>query len=147
MKNVVATPDMEMLLRALSERVRLRLLHLIGERELCVCFFVQALQLPQPTISRHLAYLRKVGMVKARREGLWVHYRLVTPADSQVAKVFRDVMDWCRQQPDLKKDRERLYKACCAPEKFVRLENVPLPKEVAAPEDESKTASPFDSHH
>jgi ArsR family transcriptional regulator len=125
-------PDMETLLRALSERVRLRLLHLMGDTELCVCFFVQALQLPQPTISRHLAYLRRAAMVVARREGLWMHYRVVTPADPQVAKVLQNVLAWCGTQNDMKKDRAHLAQACCAPEKFVRLENVPLPKRVAA---------------
>jgi ArsR family transcriptional regulator len=123
-------PDMETLLRALSERVRLRLLHLIGDTELCVCFFVEALQIPQPTISRHLAYLRKAEMVIARREGLWMHYRVVRPANPGVAKVFDNVLSWCNTQPDMQKDRSRLTKACCAPEKFVRLENVPMPRKV-----------------
>jgi ArsR family transcriptional regulator len=121
---------METLLRALGERVRLRILHLIGDTELCVCFFVQALQLPQPTISRHLAYLRKAGMVRARRDGLWMHYRVVAPADPQVAKVLHNVLGWCDTQLDMNQDRSRLAQACCAPEKFVRLENVPLPKRV-----------------
>ncbi len=121
---------MESLLRALGERVRLRLLHLIGDTELCVCFFVEALQLPQPTISRHLAYLRKSGLVTARREGLWMHYRVVKPANPAVAKVFDDVLAWCDSQPDMQKDRARLGKACCAPEKFARLDNVPLPRKV-----------------
>jgi ArsR family transcriptional regulator len=130
MKNSDSGPDMETLLRALGERVRLRILHLIGDTELCVCFFVQALQLPQPTISRHLAYLRKAEMVMARRDGLWMHYRVVRPADPQVAKVLQGVLGWCDTQADMKKDRSRLTQACCAPEKFVRLENVPLPKRV-----------------
>lgn len=125
---------METLLRALSERVRLRLLHLIGDTELCVCFFVEALQIPQPTISRHLAYLRKAELVSARREGLWMHYRVVRPVNTDVAKVFDNVLAWCDTQADMQKDRSRLSKACCAPEKFVRLDNVPLPKKVAVPE-------------
>ncbi len=125
------TPDMESLLRALGERVRLRLLHLIGDTELCVCFFVQALQLPQPTISRHLAYLRRENLVAARRDGLWMHYRVVEPSDPVVARVLQDVLAWCETDPEMKKDRIRLKQACCAPEKFVRLENVPLPKPVA----------------
>ena len=124
-------PAMESLLRALSERVRLRLLNLIGDTELCVCFFVQALQLPQPTISRHLGYLRRVNVVAARREGLWMHYRVVKPSDPQVARVLRDVLVWCESQPDMKKDRARLAQACCEPERFVRLENVPLPRQLA----------------
>lgn len=133
MKNISeGGPDMETLLRALSERVRLRLLHLIGDTELCVCFFVEALQLPQPTISRHLAYLRKAEMVTARREGLWMHYRVVRPANPAVAKVLENVLTWCDTQPEMQRDRARLSKACCAPEKFVRLENAPLPKKVTA---------------
>ena len=121
-------PDMESLLRALSERVRLRILNLIGDSELCVCFFVEALQLPQPTISRHLAYLRREGVVTARREGLWMHYRVVKPTDASVAKVLASTLEWCAAQPEMKGDLRRLAKACCAPEKFVRLENVPLPR-------------------
>ncbi len=130
MKTSDTGPDMETLLRALGERVRLRILHLIGDTELCVCFFVQALQVPQPTISRHLSYLRKAEMVVARRDGLWMHYRVARPADPQVAKVLQDVLGWCDTQADMKKDRSRLTQACCAPEKFVRLGNVPLPKRV-----------------
>jgi ArsR family transcriptional regulator len=135
MKTSQSGPDMETLLRALSERIRLRLLHLIGDTELCVCFFVQALQVPQPTISRHLASLRKAELVAARREGLWMHYRVLKPTEPQVAKVLESVLEWCDTQPDMKKDRARLTQACCAPEKFVRLENVPLPKRVTAQRD------------
>ena len=128
---VSTSPDMESLLRALGERVRLRILNLIGDTELCVCFFVEALQLPQPTISRHLAYLRREGVVAVRREGLWMHYRIVAPSDLNVANVLRSTLQWCAQQPEMKRDHQRLGKACCAPEKFVRLENVPLPKPLA----------------
>ena len=127
-----SSPDMESMLRALSERVRLRILNLIGDTELCVCFFVQALQLPQPTISRHLAYLRRENVVTARREGLWMHYRVNFPADPNVARVLSSTLDWCADQPDMKRDRQRLNKACCAPEKFVSLENAPLPKPLSA---------------
>jgi ArsR family transcriptional regulator len=122
---------MESLLRALGERVRLRILSLIGDTELCVCFFVQALDIPQPTISRHLAYLRREGVVAARREGLWMHYRIVVPENPQVANVLRSTLEWCAQQPEMKRDRQRLVKACCAPEKFVRLSGVPLPAKIS----------------
>jgi len=125
------SPEMESLLRALGERVRLRILNLIGDTELCVCFFVQALQLPQPTISRHLAYLRREQVVSARRDGLWMHYRINPPADPMVARVLTTTLQWCEEQPDMKRDRQRLVKACCAPEKFVRLEKVPLPHSVS----------------
>ena len=124
-------PTMESMLRALGERVRLRLLNLIGDSELCVCFFVEALELPQPTISRHLAYLRREGVVSARREGLWMHYRIVTPTDPHVMSVLRSALEWCSEQPEMKRDRSRLSKACCTPQKFVRLENAPLPSRVS----------------
>lgn len=124
-------PDMESLLHALGERVRLRILNLIGDTELCVCFFVEALDLPQPTISRHLGFLRRRGVVAARREGLWMHYRIVPPADPHVAKVLRAALEWCAQDPEMKRDRQRLSKACCAPEKFVRLASAPLPAKVS----------------
>ena len=64
-------------LKAFADPVRLRLLNLLsGDREICVCHLHEALSLPQPTVSRHLAYLRKNGLVVGRKEGLWVHYRL-----------------------------------------------------------------------
>src|ERR1700747_2352799 len=67
-------------LKAFADPVRLRLLNLLSEdREICVCHLHEALELPQPTVSRHLAYLRKIGLVSGRKEGLWVHYRLARP--------------------------------------------------------------------
>ena len=67
------------LFKACSDPVRLRLLNLLAGREVCVCHLHEALELPQPTVSRHLAYLRKTGLVTGRKEGLWVHYRLTKP--------------------------------------------------------------------
>jgi ArsR family transcriptional regulator len=65
-------------LKAFADPVRLRLLNLLGgeQDEVCVCHLFEALGIPQPTVSRHLAYLRKHGLVVGRKEGLWVHYRL-----------------------------------------------------------------------
>ena len=65
------------LFAALADTTRLRLLNLMGGREVCVCYFVEILRQGQPKISRHLAYLRKAGLVAARREGKWMHYRIV----------------------------------------------------------------------
>jgi ArsR family transcriptional regulator len=69
------------LLKAFADPVRLRLLNLLGgdREEVCVCHLHEALAIPQPTVSRHLAYLRKHGLVVGRKEGLWVHYRLARP--------------------------------------------------------------------
>ena len=66
---------LEPLFRALADETRLRLLNLIADREICVCYFVEILGLSQPKISRHLAYLRNAGIVSARRDGKWMHYK------------------------------------------------------------------------
>jgi ArsR family transcriptional regulator len=112
---------------ALSDRTRLRLLSLMLEGEVCVCFFVEVLQAPQPTISRHLAYLRNAGVVEARRDGKWMHYRIVEPTDEHAAKLFSEVCAWLREQSEMQRDRERLVKVCCAPRLPVKLQGAPRP--------------------
>src|SRR5205807_3703007 len=77
--------DLVTLFQALGDRTRLRLLNLLAGGELCVCYFVALLGAAQPKISRHLAYLRRSGLVEARRDGKWMHYRLVPPSDPHVA--------------------------------------------------------------
>src|SRR5881296_3989676 len=72
--------DVTLLFRALADHTRLRLLNLMGDDEVCVCFLVEALGVTQPKISRHLAYLRRAGIVTARREGKWMHYRIERPS-------------------------------------------------------------------
>ena len=74
-----------LLFKALADTTRLRLINLIGEDEVCVCFFVEVLKINQPKISRHLAYLRRAGVVSARRDGKWMHYRLIEPPDPHAA--------------------------------------------------------------
>ena len=66
--------------RALADETRLRILSLLRDGEVCVCHLQGSLRLPQPTISRHLAYLRKSGLVEARRDGVWMHYKLTAPS-------------------------------------------------------------------
>src|ERR1700736_1866595 len=87
----------DLLFRALADRTRLRLLNLIADKEICVCYFVEILRISQPKISRHLAYLRRTGMVAARREGKWMHYRLAVPKDSHAAAVFRAAIESLKQ--------------------------------------------------
>ncbi len=65
------------LFKTLSEPIRLRVLHLLAhEEELCVCHFVEILELPQSTVSRHLTVLKNSGLVAARKEGLWHYYSM-----------------------------------------------------------------------
>ena len=119
------------LFAALADTTRLRLLNLISGREVCVCYFVEILRQGQPKISRHLAYLRKAGIVAARREGKWMHYRLVTPADSASASVLAAVLDSLAADKQMQIDRAKLERACCAPQKLVMPEGAPRPVSVA----------------
>ena len=75
------------LFRALSDRTRLRIMALLAQGEICVCEIHESLGIPQPTASRHLAYLRRSGLVEDRRQGLWVYYRLSEQADPVVGGV------------------------------------------------------------
>lgn len=124
--------DMEVLFSALADRTRLRLLNLIRGDELCVCFFVEVLKTNQPKISRHLAYLRRAGVVSARREGKWMHYRITEPSEPHAARVMREVMEWLAQDEEMQRDRERLIKACCAPQPPVQLRGAPRPASLTA---------------
>lgn len=119
--------EMGLFFQALADRTRLRILNLIGQDELCVCFFVEILGELQPKISRHLAYLRKAGLVEARRDGKWMHYRVAEPADPQAARVLKDVMAWLADDREMRRDRERLVKVCCSPQPPIQLQGVPRP--------------------
>lgn len=94
--------------KALADPTRLRVIHLLGAEELCVCSVVAALQTSQPKISRHLAYLRRAGLVSARREGKWMHYRIVEPSDTHAAEILREVQRGLADKADMKRDLERL---------------------------------------
>jgi len=122
--------DLAPLFAALADPTRLRLLNLIAGREVCVCYLVEILRLGQPKISRHLAYLRRAGIVAARREGKWMHYRLVTPRDAAGSAIVATVLGALRRDPDFQADCERLSRACCQPARRVALEGAPLPKTV-----------------
>ena len=124
--------DIELLFKALADRTRLRVINLIGDEEICVCFFVAVLKTNQPKISRHLAYLRRAGLVSTRREGKWMHYRVVEPPDPHAARVFREVRTWLADDAAMQRDRARLTKICCAIQLPVQLQKAPRPKALAA---------------
>jgi ArsR family transcriptional regulator len=125
------TLDRESFFRALADRTRLRLLNLLGTDEVCVCFFVEILKTSQPKISRHLAYLRRAGIVAARRDGPWIHYRVVEPRDENAAKVLRETMAWLASDREMQRDRERLIRVCCLPKLPVSIKSAPRPISVA----------------
>ena len=124
--------SMETFFKALADRTRLRLLHLMGDEELCVCFFVEVLKTNQPKIWRHLAYLRRAGVVSARREGKWMHYRVTEPPHEHAARIFREVRVWLREEPEMLRDRARLAKVCCALQPPVQLRSAPRPASFSA---------------
>ena len=124
--------SMELLFKALADRTRLRLLNLIGDDEICVCFFVEVLGTNQPKISRHLAYLRKAGVVSGRRDGKWIHYRVVEPPDEHAANVFREVRSWLRNDSNMQLDRARLKQICCSTQLPIQLQKAPRPANLGA---------------
>lgn len=113
--------DYANLFKALSEPVRLRIVSLLLRRgELCVCDIVDALELPQSVVSRHLAYLRNNNLVETRREGVWVYYQLLLKTETlgtealetdtftqQLLELFRVHAE---QEPNLQHDLDKLSK-------------------------------------
>ena len=96
-------------------------------REVCVCYFVEILEQSQPKISRHLAYLRRAGIVAARREGKWMHYRIVAPKHPGAKQILDETLSALNEDAMMQADLARLKKACCVPQKLSALEGAPLP--------------------
>jgi ArsR family transcriptional regulator len=109
--------QLEELFKALADGTRLRILRLLMAGELCVCNIHDALKIPQAKASRHLAYLRRVGLVTTRREGLWIYYRLSKSADPIVATIEDATTHVLGHVEALRRDAERLEKqtGCCVP--------------------------------
>lgn len=110
------------LFRAFSDPTRLRLLALLhaaasaGDGEVCVCDLVSVLGVPQPTASRHLGYLRRVGLVTCRKEGAWCHYRLLSAADPLHRRLLATLEACEAQMPEIAADAVRLRASgCCRP--------------------------------
>jgi len=121
---------MDQLFRALADPTRLRLINLMSEQEICVCYFIEVIGAPQPKISRHLAYLRRAGIVAARREGKWMHYRLRVPESSHAASILKTTLETLKQDQKMQKDCERLHRACCGPKSLVQVLGAPLPSQI-----------------
>lgn len=115
-KQSVSGASADRMFRAFSDRTRLRILHLLLDGELCVCDIVRVLEMSQPKISRHLAYLRRAGLVQARKDGLWMHYKLI-PADDDFHQSLMNCLRSCfNTVPELMLDRKRLGAKACGPE-------------------------------
>jgi len=112
MKLAAPINRVNMMFRAFSDRTRLRILHLLKSGELCVCDLVRVIGVPQPKISRHLAYLRKARLVTARKEGLWMYYKL-SPAQNEFHRKLLECLTCCfGDVPELARDARRLKKTC-----------------------------------
>jgi ArsR family transcriptional regulator len=109
--------EMETLFKALADATRLRILGLLLTGEVCVCHIHESLRITQPKASRHLAYLRRCGLVETRRDGLWVNYRLATLPDAILAPIVTAVRHALTHTDVVHKDAERLQKktGCCVP--------------------------------
>ncbi|MGE3844352.1 MAG: ArsR/SmtB family transcription factor [Vicinamibacterales bacterium] len=117
--------------KALADRTRLRILGLLGNNEVCVCHLHDSLGLPQPTVSRHLAYLRRSGLVVTRRDGVWMHYRVSPSLAPEIRQVLATSVEALARLSTTAKDRAHFAKsfgtlyvvpaesggACCAPRK------------------------------
>ena len=128
-KTLATVDRLEEAFKALADKTRLRILALIGNNEVCVCHIHDCLGLPQPTVSRHLAYLRRSGLVAARRDGVWMHYQISRSLDPAVERVVRAAIEGLQQTPASTRDRKQFQRSfgqlyvlessaggiCCAP--------------------------------
>ena len=128
-KTQTAVDELEKLFKALADKTRLRILALLGKNEVCVCHIHESLGLPQPTVSRHLAYLRKSGLVAVRRDGVWMHYQISRSLSPVIQRVVTAAVDTLQQLPATTQDRRQFQRsfgqlyvfdspaggACCAP--------------------------------
>ena len=119
------------LFAALADPTRLRLLNLMAGREVCVCYFVEILRQGQPKISRHLAYLRKAGIVAARRQGKWMHYSICPPTDAAAASILAAVLASLGHNKQMQNDLAKLDRARRAPQSLVLPEGAPRPAPAA----------------
>ena len=127
--NRAAIDRLEDACKALADKTRLRILSLLGNNEVCVCHLHDSLGLPQPTVSRHLAYLRRSGLVEARRDGVWMHYQISRSLDPAVQGVVNAAVEAMSQAPATTQDRKQFKRSfgqlyvldssaggiCCAP--------------------------------
>jgi ArsR family transcriptional regulator, arsenate/arsenite/antimonite-responsive transcriptional repressor len=118
---------LDQLFRVLADPTRLRLLNLIADKEICVCYFVEILGMSQPKISRHLAYLRRAGIVATRRQGRWMHYRLFSPGNAVASAILKETLAHLRHIPEMQADLAKLEMSCCSPDSSELPRQAPQP--------------------
>jgi len=107
----LAVKPAALLFKALGDETRLRIVALLSHGELCVCHLEAALQLAQPTASRHLSVLRAAGVVDSRRDGSWVYYRLADQTDALRQRSLQSLVRQFAGAQTLRRDVERLLKS------------------------------------
>jgi ArsR family transcriptional regulator len=129
LKRRATIDELENVFKALADKTRLRILALLGNNEVCVCHIHDSLGLRQPTVSRHLAYLRKSGLVAARRDGVWMHYQVSRTLSPLARGIVGAAVDALQRVPATNQDRKQFQRsfgqlyvldtpaggACCAP--------------------------------
>ena len=100
--------ELEQRFKALADATRLRILNLLLHGELCVCDIQHVLDVPQPMVSRHLAYLRNAGLVYDRRDGYRIFYRLADPRDASKRRLYRFLREICAGEEHFEADRNQL---------------------------------------
>lgn len=105
---------------ALADRTRRRILNLMRDHEICVGDFTEVLDVSQPKISRHLAYLRNAGIVSSRRDGKWIYYQIADPEDPYAAQVLRDTLDWLESQEKMQTDYEKLKRTSTSDHNIIK---------------------------
>lgn len=132
--------EMETMFQALADKTRLRLLNLMSDEEVCVCFFTEVLGDSQPKISRHLAYLRNADLVEARRDGKWMHYSIKWPDDEGMRSVLRATLLALEENRDMQADKANYKNVCCTPELLVQIARTPIDFISATPDTSSERA-------
>jgi ArsR family transcriptional regulator len=108
-------PTLDRVFAALADDTRRRILGLLASGEICVCHIHEALDVPQPTASRHLAHLRRAGLVATRKDGLWVHYRLAEVHDPAVNGVLKSALAALSANGAAVTDRKKLSRVIDVP--------------------------------
>ena len=114
--------DAELFFSALADKTRLRLLNLMRDGEVCVCFFAGALGTNNPKISRHLAYLKRAGLGTGRRDGKWMHYSIARPKHPDAGVVFDATLKMLKNDRSMVQDMKKFAAYCCSPQAPVMIQ-------------------------
>jgi ArsR family transcriptional regulator len=101
------------LFKTLADPTRLRLLNLLACGETCVCELTDTLRVVQPKVSRHLAHLKRAGLVDVRRNGKWTHYRWAQHGDPLVRHVLAGLRQWMTKDQRMNEERRKRNTVCC----------------------------------